>query len=387
MTWCTATLDELCDITVGRTPSRNNPALWGIDEPWLSIADMNQGTVIRGTKERISSLGAAPGKLISPGTVLLSFKLSIGKVARAGIPLYTNEAIAALPVRDSGRLDPQYLMRALQALDLAGDSNRAAMGATLNKAKLREVQIPLPPLPEQRRIAAILDHADTLRDKRKNCLRLAAELEHSSFDAAFGDPSSNRRGLPLGSIGDLVDSARYGTSQKSGSDGDIPVLRMGNITVNGQIDTTDLKYMTLAPDEVDRYTVVRGDVLFNRTNSPELVGKTAVYRGTERMAYAGYLVRVRLKEGNEPAYVAGYLNSRHGKAVLRNMCKSIVGMANINAKELQRIPILIPDTESQRTYAVAVDAIERQRDVLSEDLKSLDTLFSALQSRAFRGEL
>ncbi|MDF3284550.1 restriction endonuclease subunit S [Gordonia sp. N1V] len=290
-------------------------------------------------------------------------------------------------------VDPNYLIRLLLTEDMIARYDTIAYGSVPRKRRTSvddflALQVPdLPPLPEQRRIAAILDLADTLRTKRKTALEFVTELERSSFDTAFGDPSSNRYGLPLGSIGDLVDSARYGTSQKSVPDGDVPVLRMGNLTMNGQIDIADLKYMNLAPGEVDRYTVVSGDILFNRTNSAALVGKTAVYRGERRMAYAGYLVRLRLKGDNEPAYVAGYLNSRHGKAVLRNMCKSIVGMANINAKELQRIPILLASPQCQRTYARAVDAIERQRETLERDAQALDDLFSALQSRAFRGEL
>lgn len=159
MNWASPTLHELCEINVGRTPARANLGFWGEGEPWLSIADMNQGRIITRTKEQITAAGARAGRQVPPGTVLLSFKLSIGKVALAGIPLYTNEAIAALPIRDAERLDHRYLMRALEVLDLVGDSNRAAMGATLNKATLARVRVPLPPLGEQQRIVAILDQA------------------------------------------------------------------------------------------------------------------------------------------------------------------------------------------------------------------------------------
>lgn len=137
----TVPLAELCEINVGRTPARANPDFWGPGEPWLSIADMNQGLFMRTTKETITPAGAEAGKKVQPGTVLLSFKLSIGKVAIAQMPLYTNEAIAALPVKDPSRIDPRFLLRALQAMDLAEDSNRAAMGATLNKARLQGVRV------------------------------------------------------------------------------------------------------------------------------------------------------------------------------------------------------------------------------------------------------
>ena len=106
----------------------------------------------------------------------------------------------------------------------------------------------------------------------------------------------------------------------------------GNLTVDGRIDPTGSKLTDLAADKFERYTVRRGDLLFNRTNSPDLVGKTAVYGSDVPMAYAGYLIRVRFNDEVDSHYVAGYLNSGHGKTVLRNMCKSIIGMANINAK-------------------------------------------------------
>lgn len=175
-----ATLDELCEINVGRTPARAEPAFWGSGHRWLSIADMNQGLSIRDTKEQITAAGARAGKVVQPGTVLLSFKLSIGKVAIADVPLYTNEAIAALPIKDDALLDARYLMRALQAMDLASGSNRAAMGATLNKRSLAQIQLPLVSLPEQRRIAAILDQADAIRAKRRQVRAHLDSLTHRS---------------------------------------------------------------------------------------------------------------------------------------------------------------------------------------------------------------
>jgi type I restriction enzyme S subunit len=133
--------------------------------------------------------------------------------------------------------------------------------------------------------------------------------------------------------------------------------------------------------------VTAGDVLFNRTNSAELVGKTAVYHGKDPLAYAGYLVRLRVRDGFSPDYLSGVLNSRYGKATLRGMCKSIVGMANINAKEVQTIRALIPPASEQEKYSAAVAAVSHEKRRHSETLAQLDELFASLQSRAFRGEL
>ena len=129
---------------------------------------------------------------------------------------------------------------------------------------------------------------------------------------------------------------------------------MNNITYNGEMDFTDLKYVDLEKKEVSKYIAKKGDLLFNRTNSKELVGKTAVFESNTPMAIAGYLIRVRTNEKSTPHYISAYLNSYHGKATLMGMCKSIIGMANINAQELQDISIMIPPVDLQKQYAYLV---------------------------------
>ena len=388
MSWSSAALGELCEISIGRTPSRSESAYWsGGTEPWVSISDLRQ-EVVDETRESITELGAreSGAKKVKAGTLLMSFKLSIGKLAFAGRDLYTNEAIAALTPK-SQKLDSRYLWRSLERIDFDGAGNRAVMGNTLNKSSLAQIKLPIPPLDEQRRIAAILDKADALRQKRKRAIALLDSLTQSIFSDLFGDPSHNPLGLPVGKIGDLLDDTSYGSSGKAGPTGEYPMLRMGNLTPSGQMDYSDLKYIDLTENEVDRYTVKKGDILFNRTNSAELVGKTAVFDRDEPYAFAGYLVRARTSSGYSPEYVSGYLNSRHGKKTLRGMAKSIVGMANINAKEMQTIPILVPDQASQRQYSRLIEGIAGRRIRYDDSLGEIDTLFASLQHRAFSGQL
>ncbi|WP_104037826.1 restriction endonuclease subunit S [Vibrio jasicida] len=264
-------------------------------------------------------------------------------------------------------------------------------GATLpgvNASKLSELEIPLPPLDEQKRIAKILDKADAIRQKRKHAIALADEFLHSVFLEMFGDPVTNPKGFPLGTIRDLVESANYGTSGKaSESEGEYPVLRMGNITYQGSWDFSDLKYIDLTEKELPKYLVHKGDLLFNRTNSRELVGKTAVYEEELPMAFAGYLVRVRANEMGNTYYLSGYLNSGHGKKVLSGMCKSIVGMANINAQELQNIKLLLPPIELQNRYEKIVKAVRSRVSTQIVSLTELNELFSSLSQKAFSGQL
>ncbi|ENN6812024.1 restriction endonuclease subunit S [Vibrio fluvialis] len=258
----------------------------------------------------------------------------------------------------------------------------------IRASELAEFEIPLPPLVEQKRIAAILDKADAIRQKRKQAIELADEFLRSVFLDMFGDPVTNPKGFPIGTIRDIVSTVNYGTSAKaSEADGEFPILRMGNITYKGGWDFSDLKYIDLDEKDQSKYLAQKGDLLFNRTNSKELVGKTAVFNESRSMAIAGYLIRVRTNELGNPWYISGYLNSSHGKQTLLNMCKSIVGMANINAQELQDINILLPPVELQNKYESIVKEVNERVSRHHESVKELQVLFNALSQKAFSGQL
>jgi type I restriction enzyme, S subunit len=204
----------------------------------------------------------------------------------------------------------------------------------------------------------------------------------------FGDPVTNPKNLPVGTIRDFVETANYGSSAKASEvDGEYPILRMGNITYSGAIDMTDLKYIDLSEKDKPKYLVTKGDLLFNRTNSKELVGKTAVYDGDNPVAIAGYLIRVRTNGTGNTHYISGYLNSTHGKVTLQNICKSIVGMANINAQEMQDIPILIPPVDLQNKYRDIVLSVKEKLTKHQTALTFNSDLFGSLSQKAFSGDL
>jgi type I restriction enzyme S subunit len=158
---------------------------------------------------------------------------------------------------------------------------------------------------------------------------------------------------------------------------------MNNITYEGGWDFSSMKYVDLDEASAHKYLTRKGDLLFNRTNSKELVGKTAVYMQDEPMAIAGYLVRVRMNERGNAHYVSGYLNSAHGKRTLEARAKSIVGMANINAQEMQDIPLLLAPIELQNKFASIVEAVQerlRKQHVFSREAEALH---AALSERFF----
>ena len=225
-------------------------------------------------------------------------------------------------------------------------------------------------------------------DKRKQQLEEMDELVKSLFYDMFGDPVTNPMGWEKGIIRDLAVKTQYGTSKKAHeTDGEFPVLRMNNITYKGTWDFNSLKYVDFDDVEKSKYLVYKGELLFNRTNSRELVGKTAVYKNNEPMAYAGYLVKLIANEKANPDYISAYLNSMHGKTVLLNMAKSIVGMANINAEELKKIKILIPPIDLQNEFAERVIAIEAEKERMQKSLRELEDNFEGLMQSAFKGEL
>jgi type I restriction enzyme S subunit len=287
--------------------------------------------------------------------------------------------------------DPRFVSYWFNTLEMKAELRAHAKPSinmsNISASELLKFDVPLLPLPEQRRIADVLDRAEALRAKRRAALAELDGLAQSIFIEMFGDPCINAKQWPVHALEKLLESVTYGTSQRSSLDGLLPVLRMNNLTYTGEMDFSDLKYINLSEHDMARYTVTDGDILFNRTNSAELVGKTAVFCHPKSMAYAGYLIRLRVNPQNEPDYVSSLLNSRWGKSCLRTMAKSIIGMANISASQIRSLMVPSPPLDLQQEFARRVAAVERLKAVQRASLAELDALFASLQDRAFRGAL
>lgn len=166
----------------------------------------------------------------------------------------------------------------------------------------------------------------------------------------FGVYPANPMGWEIGTIRDIVTEVRYGSSRPAVDGGKYPYLRMNNITYGGELDLSDTKRIDIPDNELDKCTVRRGDVLFNRTNSKELVGKTCVYDRDEMMVLAGFVIRIRVKDCILPEFLSAFLNTDFSKQMLLGMCKTAIGQANINAQELQNIGLYLPPVELQRRF-------------------------------------
>lgn len=382
-------ISTFCKTGSGGTPSRSNNAFFENGTiPWVKSGEL-KNRYITEIEEYITDLAVekSSAKLVSKGSLLIAmYGATVGEVSQLTFDATTNQAICNIQP-DENVCDVNYLYRFLEASKPYLLSRRVGGGQpNISQGVIKDLEVPLPPLVEQRRIASILDQADELRQKRQQAIEKLDQLLQATFIDMFGDPVSNPKGWDIGCIGDMLESVKYGSSDKATLEGEIPILRMNNLTYSGEMDLRDLKYITKVQAD-EKYLVKEGDILFNRTNSKELVGKTAVYVGPEPMAYAGYLVRGRTKENFAPEYISAFLNSPWGKEKLQSMCKSIVGMANINAKEFQSIVLPIPPENEQMHFKARVLAIREKKQLLVNQLNVFETLFKSLQNQAFNGTL
>ncbi|HSZ14891.1 MAG TPA: restriction endonuclease subunit S [Solirubrobacteraceae bacterium] len=366
--WAETTVGEICEFHYGRA---------------LKAQDRSgAGWPVYGSN---GIVGAHDAALTQGPTIVIGRKGSCGEVHYSPTPVWPIDTTYFVDETCTS-CDIKWLAHLLDALSLTR-LNRAAAVPGLNREDAYRLPLLLPPLAEQRRIAGVLDQAHDLRRRHVECSAALSSLSRTVFVDIFGDPAANPKRFSNGSIDDIVASTDYGSAKKAGQTGQYPMLRMGNVTADGRVDLNDLKYVDLSDKDTDRHLVRNGDILFNRTNSAELVGKTAVFRGPEPMAYAGYLIRIRMADDRLPDYLAGFLNSGYGKAVLRRMAKSIIGMANINARELRSIKLPLPPRDLERQFEKVVATIGHHDAGMRQRLHLLDALFASLQDRAFKGNL
>ena len=391
----TVPLQQICDIRIGKTPSRSVPEYWGGELPWVTISDFVAGRVVTTTKERITRIGAAKigSKRIPRGTLLLSFKLSLGKRAIAGCDLFTNEAIAALRILDHDAADRDYLYWALGSIDYDRLVDRAAKGKTLNKAKLKLLRVPLPSPVEQKRIARILDAADALRAKRREALAQLDDLLQSTFLDMFGDPVKS--GWTMVTV-EAVASRQSGAIRTGpfGSqllhsefvDEGIRVLGIDNAVAN-EFREGEPRFITAKKyEQLRRYTVRPRDVLITIMGT---CGRCAVVPDDICTAInTKHLCCITLDHGRcLPEFMHAYfLEHPIARRYLERNAKGAI-MSGLNMRIIKALPIPAAPLDLQHRFAAIAQSVEQQRTRQGAHLAELDTLFASLQSRAFRGDL
>jgi type I restriction enzyme S subunit len=307
-------------------------------------------------------------------------------------------------LRSTGAVEPEFLWHFVRQKTFRDDAKLKMKGAVGQQRVpadyLKGHPIPVPPLNEQRRIVERLDSLLIVTaDATEELNQIPALIDHYKRRllalACSGDLTADWRKKTGASawktvkLADVAESLSYGSSAKSAKEGKTPVLRMGNIQ-DGRLDWTDLAY-TSNLEETSKYLLRPGDVLFNRTNSPALVGKTAVFHGGRDAVYAGYLIRVRCGPQLLPDYLGYCLNSPAGRAYSWMVKSDGVNQSNINAKKLAAFSFLLPPMEEQeeihRRVAFGIEWLDQISNECKAAVDLLPAISTAVQSKAFRGEL
>lgn len=270
-----------------------------------------------------------------------------------------------LVVRPGTNVDPRYLylwslnpaVRERAKAEMTGTTGRMR----LSRSALGALPFPHPPLPEQRRIVELVEEHMAHLDAADASLASAEQRARALTASSRANLVSEGQRLGVDStVGAHSTEVAYGSSSKTSdaSDG-VPVLRMGNIQ-DGQLDWSSLKYLPRDHAEFPKLLLRDGDLLFNRTNSAELVGKSAVFRGERSASYASYLIRVRFDDTVLPEWANLCINSPQGRAHVKSVLAQQVGQANVNGTKLKAFPLPVPPVEDQRRLLESADRARQE---------------------------
>lgn len=290
--------------------------------------------------------------------------------------LTLQRSVAAL--HPSDQIMPRYLMHCL--IGNRHTLNQEAHGIAQKGIYLKQLSslsIPLPPKSTQLAIVSELDKINELIRLKKEQLKDFDNLAQSLFYEMFGDPVENEKGWEAKKLGDVCTDIKYGTSKPASENGRYTYLRMCNLTTDGFLDLSNTKQIDIPDDEIEKCIVRYGDILFNRTNSIELVGKTCLFDKKEPMVIAGYIIRVRLNDTLLPVVLSRMFNLASIKKLLRSMAKGAVNQANINSKELASIRIPLPPLSLQRLFAQRIEQIEREKSEVQKSIQNFETLLAS----------
>jgi type I restriction enzyme, S subunit len=392
MMWRRLAIADFCQTGSGGTPSRNSKADYydGGHIPWVKSGELLDEPLVS-TEEFITDKGLreSSAKIVPPGAVLIAmYGATVGRTALLEIEATTNQVVCFL-IPDKRLALSHYVWYALRASYPELLAKRVG-GAQPNISQqiIKATQLSLPPLSEQSRIVELLDEADRLRHLRREADVKAARILPALFLKMFGDPATNPMEWPEKTVGALLKATDYGTSKKASDDGKgVPLIRMGNVAYDGTLQLDDLKYVELAETEAAKYRLRQGDILFNRTNSKELVGMTGLWDVDLDAVLASYFIRLRVdRETVEPIFLWAFMNSSHMKRVLQATARGAIGQANINTSELKALATYKPPIHIQRHFAAKVHAI-RLALPKKRERSNIDNLFALLMQRAFSGQL
>ena len=396
--WATIPLQDAGKWLSGGTPRRSDESYWGGSIPWIGTKDL-RGFDLCDSSEYVTEAGARAGtRVVEPGTVLFVVRgMSLAKEFRVGIAgcrLAFNQDVKAIVPQDGidGRFLAWYLTAAARVV--LGKVDTASHGTKrLPLERIKGLPVPLPPLPEQRCIAAILDEADALRRKRREALDLLDELMRSAFLEMFGDPVTNPLGWPLMPLRRVLSAIEPGWSAK-GSDrhaapGEWGVLKVSAVSTGfflPQENKAVERPKFVKPPVVPR----RGDLLFSRANTRDLVAATClVEEDVDGVFLPDKLWRVSCAEELAVVEWLRFLlaDDAFRSTLTRRATGTSGSMLNVSQDKLLTLPAPVPPIEIQRRFAGLVWATLDERRRITTSVDAIDALFESLLHRAFEGKL
>ena len=402
LNWTKTTLGEVAKWSSGGTPKRTNNAYYGGSIPWVKTGDLG-GRVLNQSSEFITEEGLknSSAKLFPKGSLgLVMYGATIGKVSIFGIEAACNQACAvAVPDREMIHTDFLYylLKNEKEAFIKKG---KGGAQPNISQTIIKAHEITIPSVEEQKRIAdkldSVLAKVEAAQARLDKIPAILKRFRQSVLAAATSGELTKEWRETRGAeswvtvaLKEVASGFNYGSSSKSQKEGDVPVLRMGNLQ-GGRLDWSDLVYSS-DDKEISKYTLEYGDVLFNRTNSPELVGKTAIYLGEKKAIYAGYLIRVKGSDRLNTEFLNLQLNSPHARDYCWRVKTDGVSQSNINAKKLQAYEFELPSVEEQIEIVRHVNELFEHANAVQKQFEiaknRLGKLTQSILARAFRGEL
>ena len=377
--WKTCKFADVFDLQMGKTPSRDNPTYWGDDNMWVSIADMNEQKYMSATKEGITDVAVQESgiKPIPKGTVIMSFKLSIGKVSIATSKLYTNEAIMGFIEKEEGTLVPEYLYYYLKGYKWEG-ANKAAMGMTLNKKTIAENSISYPPVAEQEKIVAELDCLSGIIEKKKQQLKELDNLAQSIFYEMFGDPVENDKRWKTINIENICSSivrGPFGSALKKEffveqAPTTYKVYEQKH-AIQKSVDIGTYFIDTERFQTLKRFEVVPGDIIMSCSGT---IGEFFVIpEGAERGIINQALLKYTLNDSIDQTYFLYVM-----EWVKENFDKKGTGLQNIGSVgTIKKTKISFPPLALQQDFASKIESIENQKELIAQSIKETETLFNS----------
>ena len=383
-------LEELFDLQMGKTPARNNPRYWGTtDNKWISIADLSKcGKYIKETKEYLSDVAIAESGIsqIPANTVIMSFKLSIGKTAITYEPMYSNEAIMSF--RDKHFIDllPEYIYYLLVAHNWDEGTNKAVMGKTLNKATLSKVKVHIHPLEKQEKIVSILNKLTDAIQEHQQQLQKLDELIKSRFVEMFGDSEFNTMQWPTKKISEIcaVSSSKRIYQNELSTEG-VPFLRISDL--NECIDNAknvpelfipinkynELKENGLVPTEGDILVTSRGTL-----------GRCYIVRPEDEFYFQDGMISWLSDLNSQITSV--YLSQLFAMSGIQKQIASLQAgstVAYLSITMLKKLNIMLPPLDRQEQFAAFVKQTDKSKLEVQKSLEKLEVLKKALMQKYF----